>query len=89
MLTLLEKYHTVLDPDKGVCADPADGGAILGGGSRIPIVEQGASVGSGQRERKDVIHSEMKRRRVDKEDDPFTASECQHAQSKLTCIAGR
>jgi hypothetical protein len=34
-----------------------------------------------------VTHSEMRRRREDKEDDPLTALECQHAQSKLTCIA--
>jgi hypothetical protein len=36
-----------------------------------------------------VTHSEMRRRREDKEDDPLTALECQHAQSKLTCIAGK
>ncbi len=36
-----------------------------------------------------MTHSEMRRRREDKEDDPLTALECQHAQSKLTCIAGR
>jgi hypothetical protein len=36
-----------------------------------------------------VIHGEMNERRVDKEDNPYTASEYQHAQSKLTCIAGR
>ncbi len=36
-----------------------------------------------------MTHSEMRRRREDKEDDSFTASECQHAQSELTCIAGR
>jgi hypothetical protein len=36
-----------------------------------------------------VNHSEMGRRQEDKEDDPFTAKEYQHAQSKLTCIAGR
>jgi hypothetical protein len=33
--------------------------------------------------------SEMGRRWEDKEDDPFTAQSYQHAQSKLTCIAGR
>ncbi len=33
-------------------------------------------------------HSQMERRQKDKEDDPFTAQEYQHAQSKLTCIAG-
>jgi hypothetical protein len=31
----------------------------------------------------------MGRRQRDKEDGPFTAQEYQHAQSKLTCIAGR
>ncbi len=36
-----------------------------------------------------MTHSEMGRRQKDKEDDPFTAQEYQHAQSKLTCIAGR
>jgi hypothetical protein len=36
-----------------------------------------------------MIHSEMRRRQEDEEDDPFTASERQHAQSKSTCIAGR
>ncbi len=33
--------------------------------------------------------SEMERQQEDKEDDPFTAQSYQHAQSKLTCIAGR
>jgi hypothetical protein len=33
--------------------------------------------------------SEMGRRQKDKEDDPFTAQSYQHAQSKLTCIAGK
>ncbi len=33
--------------------------------------------------------SEMKRRREDKEDDPFTAQSYQHAQSELACIAGK
>jgi hypothetical protein len=33
--------------------------------------------------------SEMGRRQEDKEDDPFTAQSYQHAQSKLTCIAGK
>jgi hypothetical protein len=51
--------------------------------------EQGASVDSGQRKREDVIRGEMRRRREDKEDDSFTASGCQHAQSELMCIARR
>jgi hypothetical protein len=29
----------------------------------------------------------MRRRQEVKEDDPFMASRCQHAQSKLVCIA--
>jgi hypothetical protein len=33
--------------------------------------------------------SEMERRQEDQEEDPFTAQSYQHAQSKLTCIAGR
>jgi hypothetical protein len=33
---------SVLDPGKGVCADPVDGDAILGGGSRIPIAGTGS-----------------------------------------------
>jgi hypothetical protein len=33
--------------------------------------------------------SEMRRRQEEKEDDPFTAQSYPHAQSKLTCMAGR
>ncbi len=33
--------------------------------------------------------SEMGKRQEDKKDDPFTAQSYQHAQSKLTCIAGK
>jgi hypothetical protein len=33
--------------------------------------------------------SETGRRQEDEEDDPLTAQSYQHAQSKLTCIAGR
>jgi hypothetical protein len=33
--------------------------------------------------------SEMERQQEGKEDDPFTAQSHQHAQSKLTCIAGK
>ncbi len=32
----------VLDPEKGVCADPVDEGAILGKGGRTPIVVTGS-----------------------------------------------
>jgi hypothetical protein len=31
----------------------------------------------------------MRRLQEDKEDYPFMASECQHAESELTCIASR
>jgi hypothetical protein len=31
----------------------------------------------------------MERQQEGKEDDPFTAQRHQHAQSKLTCIAGK
>ncbi len=34
-----EMVRDVLDPDKGVCADPADGGAILGRGEPDPHSE--------------------------------------------------
>jgi hypothetical protein len=44
---------------------------------------------SGQERREDMIRGEMRRRRENKEDDPFTASGCQHAQSELMCIARR
>ncbi len=38
-------FIIVPDPGKGVCADPVNGGAILGkGGARSPRREQGASV---------------------------------------------
>jgi hypothetical protein len=57
--------------------------------SRAPIVGIGSVSYSGHRKREDVTHSEMRRRPEDKEDDPFTASECQHAQSKLMCTAGK
>ncbi len=49
--------------------------------------EQGESVESGQGKREDVLRGEMRRRREDKEDNPFTASGCQHTQSELMCIA--
>ncbi len=54
---------------------PGEWGAILGKGGPDPP-SRDRERGSGQRKRKDVIHSEMRRQREDKEDDPFTASEC-------------
>jgi hypothetical protein len=49
-------YPLVLDPGKGVCADPVNGGAILGkGGTGSPRRGQGASVESRQGKREDVI----------------------------------
>ncbi len=78
----------VLDPGEGVCADPVNRDAILGeGGAGSSRQEQGASVESGQGKREDVILGEMRRRREDKEDNPFMALGCQHAQSELMCIA--
>jgi hypothetical protein len=60
-----------------------------GRGGWVPGPEKGASVSFRHRRRQDVNLSEMRRRQKDKEDDPFTAQEHQHAQSKSTCIAGR
>jgi hypothetical protein len=34
-----------------------------------------------------MIRDRMRRRQEDKEDDPFMASGCQHAQSELMCTA--
>ncbi len=34
-----------------------------------------------------MIRGKMRRRQEGKEDDPFTASGCQHAQSELMCTA--
>jgi hypothetical protein len=56
-------------------------------GGRAPGSELGASVSFGLRRRQDVNLSEMRRQQRDKEDDPFTAQEYQHAQSKSMCIA--
>ncbi len=57
------------------------------GGTGSPRREQGASVELGQEKREDVIRGRMRRRQEDKEDDPFMASEYQHAQSELVCTA--
>jgi hypothetical protein len=51
------------------------------GGAGSPRREQGASVKPRQGKREDV------RRRQEDKDDPRMVSRCQHAQSKLTCIA--
>jgi hypothetical protein len=49
-------FVSVPDPGKGVCADPVNGGAILGkGGTGSPRREQGASVGPRQGKREDMI----------------------------------
>ncbi len=58
-------------------------------GDRILRAGTGSVSWLRQRKRKDVIRGEMRRRREDKEDDPFTALRCQHAQSKLMCTARR
>jgi hypothetical protein len=65
---------------------PCEWGRHFGkGGTGSPRREQGASVEPGQGKRRDVIRDRMRRRREDKEDDPFMASGCQHAQSELMC----
>jgi hypothetical protein len=77
-------------PWKGSVCGPREWKRHLGkGGIGSSERGQGASVDSGQRKRKDMIRGEMRRRREDKEDNPFTASRCQHAQSKSMCTAGR
>jgi hypothetical protein len=44
-----KEMDSVVDPGKGVCAGPVNGGAILGKGGTSPQRrEQGASVGPGQ-----------------------------------------
>jgi hypothetical protein len=69
---------------------PCEWGRHFGeGGTGSPRREQGASVEPGQGKREDVIRDRMRRRQEDKEDDPFMASGCQHAQSELMCIAGK
>ncbi len=78
----------VLYPGKGGCADPVNEDAILERvGGRPP--GRNMSVSFRHRRWQDVNLSEMERRQEHKEDDPFTAQSYQHAQSKLTCIAGK
>jgi hypothetical protein len=75
--TLVTKEQTVPDLGKGVCADPLNGDAILGKGGRIP--EAGTGSVSWTLIRKEGRRDKMRRRQEVKEDDPFTASRCQHA----------
>ncbi len=73
----------VLYPGKGVCADPVNGSAILGKGGPNPHSrdrERQLAPDRGREKTLSIVR--MRRRLEDKEDDPFTASECQHAQSK-------
>jgi hypothetical protein len=57
-----------LYPEKGVCADPVDKGAILGeGGGKPPNSDKERQLAT------DI---------AEEEDDRFTAQECQHAQSE-------
>jgi hypothetical protein len=71
----------VLDPSKGVCADPVNGAPSWGRGDRIP-----KAGGNKERQlspdREGTRRDRMRRRQEVKEDDPFMASRCQHAQSK-------
>ncbi len=67
---------------------PCEWGRHFGeGGTGSPRREQGASVVPGLGKRENVIRGRMRRRREDKEDDPFMASEYQHKQSELMCTA--
>ncbi len=62
---------------------PCEWGSHIGeGGAGFPRWEQGASVELRQGKRED-----MRRRQEAKDDDPLMVSRCQHAQSKLMCIA--
>jgi hypothetical protein len=79
-----KSYISVLDPSKGVCADPVGRVAILevkGPGPPVGVSERQLSPDRGGEKR-----DKMRRREVD---DPFMASECDHAQSELTCIANK
>ncbi len=67
---------------------PCEWGRHFGeGGTGSSRREQGASVEAGQGKREDVIRGKMRRRQEEKEDNPFMASGCQHAQSELMCTA--
>ncbi len=77
----------VLYPGKGVCADPVNGSAILREGGPNPRSrdrERQLVPDKGREKTWSVVR--MRRRPEDKEDDPFTASECQHAQSKWCAL---
>jgi hypothetical protein len=64
---------SVLDPERGVCADPVGRDAILGvGGPGRQL-----SPDRGMRRRDEMFGS--------KEDDPITASRNDHGQSKCQC----
>ncbi len=54
-------------------------------GDRIPKAGTGSV--SWAQTREERRRDRMRRQQEDKEDDPFMASRCQHAQSKLMCIA--
>ncbi len=75
----------VPDPGKGVCADPVNRGAILEGGGPGP--PGGNKEGQLSPDRGRGKRDKMRRWQEVKEDYPFMASRCEHAQSKLTCIA--
>jgi hypothetical protein len=69
-----------------VCADPVIRGAILeGGGDQVP--QAGAKSVSWAQIREEERRDKMRKWQEVKEDYPFMASRCEHAQSKLTCIA--
>jgi hypothetical protein len=61
------------------------GAPFWGRGDRIPKAGTGSV--SWAQIREEGRRDRMRRRQEVKEDDPFMASSCQHAQSKLVCIA--
>ncbi len=74
----------VPDPGKGVCAALWIG-APSWRGDRVP--QAGTKSASWAQIREEERRDKMRRRQEVKEDYPFMASRCEHAQSKLTCIA--
>jgi hypothetical protein len=61
------------------------GAPFWGEGGRIP--KAGTRSVSWTQIREEERRDRMRRRQEDQEDDPFTASRCQRAQSKLVCTA--
>ncbi len=81
-LLLLVNEMSVLDPGKGICADPRRGDATLGaGGPGPPMGTMSVSwVRTGEERRRSKMSE-------NKEDNPITASRNVHAQSKCHCAS--